>query len=102
MLICISYVLFTFQFCSGASSVDEEQLLCIVRDFCNPAVLGTGGKHTLNLKSSIMAQQAATDIARSCGYKEKSVSVHYEQEPGGNNDVRIYSFSVILIVIKFI
>ncbi|XP_005108001.1 ubiquitin carboxyl-terminal hydrolase 47 [Aplysia californica] len=70
----------------AASPVDDDKVLCIIRDFVDSHG-GQTGKQSLNLQASLSAQQAAQDIARSCGYKENTVSVHYEQQQGGSDDI---------------
>ncbi|RUS84034.1 hypothetical protein EGW08_008212 [Elysia chlorotica] len=63
------------------SHLDDENVLCIIRDFIDSNG-GMAGKKTLNLQAVLPARQAARAIAHCCGYKEDSVSVHYEQQLG--------------------
>ncbi|GFR69510.1 ubiquitin carboxyl-terminal hydrolase 47 [Elysia marginata] len=65
----------------GPSCLDDENVLCIIRDLIDSNG-GMAGKKTLNLQARISAKQAAHDMARTCGYKEDTVSVHYEQQLG--------------------
>ena len=67
----------------GPSQLDDENVLCIIRDLVDNG--GIAGKKTLNLQATVPARQAARDIARTCGYKEDSVSVHYEQQLGSDD-----------------
>ncbi|GFO12308.1 ubiquitin carboxyl-terminal hydrolase 47 [Plakobranchus ocellatus] len=66
------------------SHLDDENVLCIIRDLVDNNA-GMVGKQSLNLQASLPARQAARDIARTCGYKHNCVSVHYEQQLGSGD-----------------
>lgn len=68
------------------SHLEDENVLCIIRDLIDSNG-GMAGKKTLNLQAVVSARQAARDMARICGYKEDTVSVHYEQQLGCDNVV---------------
>ncbi|BFZ09544.1 hypothetical protein BsWGS_12583 [Bradybaena similaris] len=70
----------------AVSPVEDDKVLCIIQDLVDSHG-GAVRKHTLNLQASVSARQAACDIARACGYKESSVSVHYELQLGGGGDI---------------
>ncbi|CAL1532778.1 unnamed protein product [Lymnaea stagnalis] len=68
----------------AASPLDDDKILCIIRDLVDSHG-GTAGKQSLNLQASLPASQAANAIAQACGYKENTVSIHYEPQLGGED-----------------